>query len=112
MKAQESQDRLSRIAILAAATPEQLGRLAAACTWRTVSPGEEVISHLASETDVYFISEGAFRVRLEPITDRAVEIRVLEAGQHFGEIAALAKSPRSVTVTADTRGLIAHCPAD
>lgn len=33
-------------------------------------------------------------------------------GEHFGELAALAEAPRSVTVTAETQGVIARCPPE
>lgn len=105
-------DRLGRISILAAASRQQLAALAAASSWRQVNDGEEIISHLATETHIYFVSEGALRVKLEPLPGRGVEIRIIEAGQHVGEIAALAGAPRSVTVTAEGAGLLAKCPAE
>ncbi len=36
----------------------------------------------------------------------------MSAGSHFGEIAALTDTPRSVAVVADTAGLIAECPPE
>jgi CRP/FNR family transcriptional regulator, cyclic AMP receptor protein len=108
----EAVERLKKIAILAEAGDDTLGEIARSLSWRTVNPGEEVVTHLSSETGVHFISEGTFRVRLEPAPGSAVAIRQLQPGQHFGEIAALTGAPRSVTVTAATAGIVAYCPQE
>lgn len=112
MTPEEAVGRLSRITILADASLDQLHALSSSVTWRSVKAGEEVISHLSRDQHVYFVCDGVFRVRLEPVAGRGVQIRHLHAGQHFGEIAPLAQAPRSVTVSADTEGLVAECPVE
>ncbi len=103
---------LRKIGILGEASPEQLHRLATLATWRRTRAGEEIISHLSAERDVFFICEGAFRVRLEPMPGRGLEIRLLRPGQHFGDLALLADAPRTVSVSAAGDGLLAACPDD
>src|SRR5690606_37865976 len=80
--------------------------------WRQVAPGEALINHLAMDRAIYFIAEGVFRARIEPSPGRSVQIRQLHPGDHVGEIAVLAQSPRSVSVIAETQGLVAQCPAE
>ncbi len=105
-------EHLQRIAILASVDVERLRCLAGDLIWRNVAPNEEIISLLSADTHVYFIAEGEFRVRLAPLPGRGVLIRQLHPGQCFGEIAVLAQGPRSASVSAQTAGLIAQCPAD
>lgn len=103
---------LSKIHILAEASPEQLQRLAALVTWRRAAAGEEIIPHLSPGREIFFICEGAFRARLEPLPGRGLEVRLLRPGQHFGDLALLADAPRTVSVSADGDGLLAACPDD
>lgn len=112
MDAIQARANLRKVKILASLSDEDLDALAAALTWRTVRAGEQIVSHLDSGTEIYFAVEGAFRARLEAASGRQVAIRQLSAGSHFGEIAALMQTPRSLAVTAESEGLIAECPAD
>jgi CRP/FNR family transcriptional regulator, cyclic AMP receptor protein len=112
MEAAEARVFLRKVRILAALSDADLDVLAAAVTWRKVHAGEQVVSHLDSGTEVFFAAEGAFRARLETAIGRQVAIRQLPEGSHFGEIAALMHTPRSLAISADTDGLLAECPAD
>lgn len=103
---------LRKVHILAEASPEQLQRLSALAAWRRTKAGEEIIHHLSAERDVFFICDGAFRAHLEPLPGRGLEVRRLRPGQHFGDLALLAHAPRTVSVSADSDGLLAVCPDD
>lgn len=112
MEAVEARVFLRKVKILADLTDEDLDSLAASLTWRKVRAGEQVVSHLDSGTEIFFAAEGAFRARLETAIGRQVAIRQLPEGSHFGEIAALTHTPRSLGISAETDGLLAECPAD
>lgn len=112
MTPEEALQRLRRISILAEADASALNRMLPELVWREVRAGETLIAHLAEDRCVYFISEGVFRAKIEPAPGRSVQIRQLHPGDHVGEIAVLAQAPRSVCVSADTRGLVAQCPAE
>jgi len=103
---------LRRVRVLTELDDAALGALGAVLTWKHVKAGETIVSHLSSEAQVYFVVEGAFRTRLETAAGRVVAIRQISAGSHFGEIAALANTPRSLAVIAETDGLIAECSQD
>lgn len=108
----DQRSQLRRVHILADLTEAELDELSAALTWRNVAAGEKVIGHLDADTHVYFAINGMFQAHLESAAGRQVAIRDLPAGTHFGEIAALTATPRSVTVLAETAGLVAVCPID
>lgn len=101
---------LRTVRILSEVTDDELERLASSLTWRRVSVGDVVVSHLDTGTQVFFAIEGAYRAWLETALGRQVAIRQLTAGSHFGEIAAISPTPRSVSIEVEEAGLIAECP--
>ncbi|MCX7358043.1 MAG: Crp/Fnr family transcriptional regulator [Alphaproteobacteria bacterium] len=109
---ENARERLRTVRILATLTDTDLDRLAPRLTWRPVQAREEVVTHLDTGGVVYFAIEGTFSAKLESAVGRKVAIRQLQAGSHFGEIAALSSTPRSLAITAETDGLLAECPAD
>lgn len=109
---ENARDRLRTVRILTTLTDAELDGLAAQLTWRRVAAREEVVTHLDTGALIYFAVEGTFNAKLESAVGRKVAIRQLQAGSHFGEIAALSHTPRSLAITAETDGLLAECPAD
>lgn len=111
MDAAQARQHLRKVKILADLPDGDLDALAGAVAWRHVKADEQIVSHLDGGTEVFFAAEGAFRARLEAANGRQVAIRHLPEGSHFGEIAALMGTPRSLTIFAVTDGLLAECPA-
>ena len=112
MGAADARSRLRSIDILATLSEAELNTLADQVTWLSVLPDQQVVAHLSGGAQVYFIVEGIFRIRILSPTGRLVAFRQMQAGGYFGEIAALTGSPRTVSVVAETEGLLAECPAD
>lgn len=98
--------------ILATLSEGELDRLPDATVWRRVTRSQEVLSHLTSSTQVYFLVEGTLRAQLTTPYGKTIAIRKLQAGAHFGELAALTGAPRSVAVIAETEALIAEWSAE
>lgn len=107
----EPRTRLRTIGILSDLPDAELDRLAAEVAWTPVKAREKVLSHLTAEADVYFAIEGLYRAEMTTAFGRTVTIRQMKPGAHFGEIAALTGAPRSLTIVAETDGLVAVCPA-
>jgi CRP-like cAMP-binding protein len=105
-------ERLRDVAILSSLSDEERSTLASAVTWIEVTPDREVVSHLHEGAQVYFVVEGEFRTVMTTPYGRAVAIGQLNPGSHFGEIAALTGAPRTLSVVANTAGLVAECPAE
>lgn len=108
---EDARAKLRKVHILDALSDADLDSLAVKLIWRRVAPREEVVSHLDAGSQMYFAIEGMFSAKLESAVGRKVAIRQLAAGSHFGEIAALSDTPRSLTITAETDGVLAECPA-
>jgi CRP-like cAMP-binding protein len=107
-----ARERLRDVRILSVVETPSLDVLARKLIWRRVRMGDEVVSHLDRGTQVFFAIEGTFNAKLQTAFGRQVAIRQLLPGSHFGEIAALTHTPRSLGIVAETDGLIAECPAE
>ncbi len=112
MNPAEARDLLRKVKILAALDDSDLDGLAARMSLQRVHAGEEVVSHLDLDGQVFFAVEGVFAARLQSPAGRKVAIRLLQPGSHFGEIAAITNTPRSVAIFAETDGMLAKCPAE
>lgn len=108
----DAREKLRTIRILSEVGDEDLEAVARSVTWRRVTAGDLIVSHLGTDSQVFFAIEGAYRARLETALGKQVAIRQLTAGSHFGEIAAISPTPRSVSIEAESEGLIAECPQD
>src|SRR5262245_18670824 len=105
-------ERLRAIEGFAELAAEHLADIAAACSWRSYERGELVVGQEESSTSVYLIVQGGVRTAFYAEDGTEVGFRDLRAGQTFGEIAAIDGRPRSASVTATTRCLLASLPAD
>ncbi|PTW62459.1 CRP-like cAMP-binding protein [Breoghania corrubedonensis] len=89
-----------------------LDRLSAACHWSAYDDGEEIVPYLDDHDDVYFLASGTARVMLYSRTGKAVAFRIIEAGDIFGELAAIDHAPRSARVEASSACVVARLPAE
>ncbi|MGH8682305.1 MAG: Crp/Fnr family transcriptional regulator [Burkholderiales bacterium] len=98
---------LRRISLLAGLSAASLEALARECAWRNFAAGQGIISRNANDRDVYLIVSGRVRVTTYSIAGRQVTFRDLEAGDLFGDVAAIDGMPRSADVVALESTLIA-----
>ena len=101
----------AKIGIFGGLPPDALERIQRRRSWRRCEPGEPIVDYLDSSDNVFFISEGEARVTIYSLTGKAVSFRELFAGDMFGEFPAIDHGPRSASVEARTRCLIASMPA-
>jgi CRP/FNR family transcriptional regulator, cyclic AMP receptor protein len=85
-------------------------RLENACSWRRVAAKEWVVDHEAQGTDVFLVLQGHVRV-IVSVAGRDTILRDIQAGEFFGELAALDLKPRSAGIVAITDSLLACLPA-
>ena len=102
------------VALLAASdafagTPDkELNALAESFTEKPVTDGEIIIEEDATGGEVYLVIDGIFRVftgESDSADDRQ-EVRLLQSGDVFGEIAAMTGGRRMATVTAGSDGTL------
>jgi CRP-like cAMP-binding protein len=75
-------------------------RVAEGLERRAVSAGDIVFSEGDSDDSVFLVASGSVRVLVLGGHGRPLEIRRIEKGDFFGEVAALSGRPRSATVVA------------
>ncbi len=84
-----------------------LDAMAQRCRWRRYGAGQQVVGHQEESRDVFFVVSGRVRVTLISVSGKEVTFRDLNAGEMFGELAAIDGQPRSANVIALTDTLIA-----
>jgi CRP/FNR family transcriptional regulator, cyclic AMP receptor protein len=97
---------LARIPLFKSLDPEALERLDRSCTWRRVAAKEWVVDDKAQGTDVFFVLAGHVRVVVS-VAGRDTILRDIEAGDFFGELAAIDLKPRSAGILAITDSVLA-----
>lgn len=81
--------------------------MAQRCRWRRYGPNEQIVGYQEENRDVFFVVSGRVRVTLFSASGKEVTFRDLNAGEMFGELAAIDGQPRSANVIALTDSLIA-----
>jgi CRP-like cAMP-binding protein len=102
---------LSGIALLHALDEAARVRLEGQCHWRSYSAGETVFERGSESREVMFIVQGAVNIVNFTLAGREVAFATLGAGDCFGELAAIDSRPRSASVVAAERTLLAILPS-
>jgi CRP/FNR family cyclic AMP-dependent transcriptional regulator len=105
--AAQSEHSLRGIAIFAGLSSGSLEQIERQCSWRYYEPGEPIVAYLDASDDVFFLASGQARVTIYSLAGRAVSFSELGPGDIFGEYPAIVGGPRSASVEARTRCLIA-----
>lgn len=103
---------LRKIPLLDKAPDTSLERIARACVFRDFAPGQQIISYLDQDTDVYFVLAGFAKVRIYSPQGKIVGLRKISQGDLFGEFAAIDGAPRSASVEAEQHCRVAILPAE
>src|ERR1700730_17530443 len=102
---------LARIVLFRALPADKIELLDSQCSWSRVSRNEWILDYQETSTDVFFIVSGTVRVKIQSISGREVLLREIDAGEFFGELAAIDNQPRSSGIVALTDVTIARMPA-
>ena len=95
---QRSSLALRRIALLQGLSDQRLDRLAQQCLWHTVDADHTLMARADDRGEVCFLVSGSVRVTTYSAQGRQVTFRDCEAGEMFGDIAAVDGLPRSADV--------------
>lgn len=95
--AAEATELLQRVPLFSGLDPRELESIARTVHERTFQPGDKVAEEGESGVGFFVIRSGEARVTIV-----GNEIRRLGPGDYFGEIALIAETPRTATVTAET----------
>ncbi|OUM00985.1 cyclic nucleotide-binding protein [Variovorax sp. JS1663] len=89
---------LRRIALLEGLPDSRLDQLAQQCLWHSVEAGKPLMLRAESQGEVFLLVSGRVRVTTYSANGRQVTFRDSDAGEHFGDIAAIDGGPRSADV--------------
>jgi CRP-like cAMP-binding protein len=98
---------LKMVHLLQGLSQERLESLAAQCQWRRVEPGQVIVARNSPDRDVHFVVSGRVRVTTVSAGGRQVTFRDEDAGEMFGDLAAIDAKPRSADVLALDSVLVA-----
>jgi CRP/FNR family transcriptional regulator, cyclic AMP receptor protein len=98
---------LAGIRALRELSREALANVEKRCSWHDVPPRFEIIGYQDVSNDVFFVVEGQVKIIIYSSSGKAVTFRTLQAGEMFGELSAIDDHPRSASVEAISRSLIA-----
>lgn len=98
---------LAGIVLLKDLTAGQRQQVEKACRWRRYAADEQIIDREGDSSDLCFVVEGRVRVVNYSASGREITLDDIEAGEYFGELAAIDGLPRSANVMALKPTLIA-----
>lgn len=101
---------LARVPLFSSLSASAVVALNKRCLWRSVKAREWVIDYQDEGIDVFFVVAGAVRVLIHAKSGREVILADLQAGDYFGELAAIDGRPRSAGVLAVTDAVVAVMP--
>ena len=93
-------------------SPEIVTKLAARCQWNEYRQGQQIVGHQDESRQVFFLVRGKARAIVFSVAGKEVTFRDIEAGEMFGEFAAIDGKPRSASVQAIQDCLIASMSAE
>ena len=98
---------LDRIEIFKDVSRDARQALVTRCTWTSYDANQQIVGHLDTSKQVFFLVDGKARAIIYSVTGKQVTFREIEAGGMFGEIAAIDGKPRSASVETLTPCLVA-----
>ncbi len=102
MAQKKSNDPLKSAGIFVSLSDQERRAIADACTWRRVPAGHQIIHYGDTTDDVFFLAEGTVRAISYSPEGKEVAYRDINAGEIFGEYAAIDGEKRSANVYAVT----------
>jgi CRP-like cAMP-binding protein len=102
---------LARIGLFRSLDAHAIRDLDTQCSWRRTPRKQWIIDYQDQSNDVFFIVSGTVRVTIQSVSGRDVLLREIDAGEFFGELAAIDNQPRSAGIVAVTDATVARMPA-
>jgi len=105
-------DWLNNIRLLAELDNSEQAVVEKSCRWKAYDASEQIIDQHSDSRDIFFVVEGRVRVVNYSLSGREITFDDLDAGSHFGELAAIDDLPRSASVMALANARLASLPAE
>lgn len=104
------QETLADIKLLEGLPDDIIEQLNKQCRWKWFDANEQIIDRQADSTDVFFIVHGRVRIVIYTVGGKEITLDDFTDGAQFGEIAAIDNLPRSASVMAIDKSLLAAMP--
>ena len=98
---------LASVKIFGGLPADAMRRVVSKAAWRECTAGERIIERRETGQEVYFIIEGNARVLNFAASGRVISFASLGPGAYFGELSAIDGQPRSATVVAQAKCVLA-----
>src|SRR5262245_51934571 len=102
---------LARIGLFQSLDATAIQHLDTQCSWRRAPRNAWIIDYQDTSNDVFFVVSGTVRVKIQSVSGREILLREINAGEFFGELAAIDNQPRSSGIVAVTDVTVARMPA-
>jgi CRP/FNR family transcriptional regulator, cyclic AMP receptor protein len=102
---------LAKIGLFQSLDATAIRHLDTQCAWRRAPRNAWIIDYQDTSNDVFFVVSGTVRVKIQSVSGREILLREINAGEFFGELAAIDNQPRSSGIVAVTDVTIARMPA-
>jgi CRP-like cAMP-binding protein len=111
MRMSRKTETLAKIGLFRSLDAAAIEALDTQCSWRRASRSQWLMDYQDTSNDVFFVVSGTVRVKLQAVSGREVLLREIDAGEFFGELAAIDHQPRSAGIVAVTDVTVARMPA-
>jgi len=111
MRMRRKTETLATVGLFRSLDAANIDLLDTQCSWRRLSRNQWIVDYQDTSNDVFFIVSGAVRVKLQSASGREVLLREINAGDFFGELAAIDNEPRSAGIIAVTDVTVARMPS-
>jgi CRP/FNR family transcriptional regulator, cyclic AMP receptor protein len=111
MRMRRKTETLATVGLFRSLDAPNIDLLDTQCSWRRLSRNQWLLDYQDTSNDVFFIVRGAVRVKLQSASGREVLLREINAGDFFGELAAIDNEPRSAGIIAVTDVTVACMPS-
>jgi CRP-like cAMP-binding protein len=98
---------LTNIELLSNLQPAELRALEQRCSWRHYRRNEQILARESENRDVFFVVRGTVQIANFSAAGREIMLATVAEGGFFGELSAIDDLPRSATVTASDKCVIA-----
>ncbi len=105
-----TENTLSNINLLDGLPQDVIDELNKQCRWKWYDANEQIIDRQADSKDVFFIVDGRVRIIIYTVGGKEITLDDFTEGKQFGEMAAIDGLPRSASVMAVQKSLLAAMP--
>jgi CRP-like cAMP-binding protein len=99
---------LAKTDLFGSMSPQEIRALDSRCIWRRAKAKQWILEYCDESKEVFFLTSGSVRVMIQSVRGRETIFRDIEAGDFFGELAAIDGQTRSAGIFALSDATIAR----